>query len=498
MSGFFSMSSSFFLFLPRRLLCLFLAFAICFAHSVPADAAVRKNQARSDNPRYGSIIMDAQTGQILKSRYADKRLYPASLTKMMTLFLTFEAIQRGRLHMNKTLRISQNAVNQPPTKLGVRPGDQFTVKQAILALITRSANDVAVVMAENIAGSEREFAKMMTKRAKSLGMNGTNFANASGLPNAAQFTTVRDMAILSRALMQYFPDYYPLFSTKSFVYKRELVTSHNRLMSSYEGMDGLKTGYINASGFNLAASAVKNNRRLIVVVFGGRTAASRDAHVAQLLNEGFAMLPRGQQNIQVATKSPDSLKPVVTAQQAVKVTPPAPQPTAPIAPIQTAPTQHVATVPQAVPQQPTPTTGNRGGWVPDGGQVRPLQVPQGYQQPSAPQTAQQQIVPIPSGTPAHTDQILSPTQPAQYRPSSEANTGWGIQVGAFMDSHAAQDALTQTQQRLGGLPSSARGAIVPAQTQHGMVYRVRILGLSAQAANQACAKLNECMIFTLR
>jgi D-alanyl-D-alanine carboxypeptidase len=493
MSGFSFMRPSVIPNILRRLSICILACSFVLAHVAPADAAVRRNNRSTGNPRYASIIMDAQSGKILRSRYADKRLYPASLTKMMTLFLTFEAIERGRLHMNKTLTISQNAVNQPPTKLGVRPGDQFTVKQAILALVTRSANDVAVVMAENIAGSEREFAKMMTKRAKSLGMNSTNFANASGLPNAAQLTTVHDMAILSRALMQYFPQHYPLFSTKSFVYKREVVTSHNRLMSSYPGMDGLKTGYINASGFNLAASAVKNNRRLIVVVFGGRSAASRDAHVAQLLNEGFAMLPRSQQNIQVATKSPDSLQPVNTAQQAVRVAParqtPTQQAPAQIAPIQTAP-QHVASVPPAVAQKPEPTTGNRGGWVPDGGQVRTLQLPQGYQQP-----APAQIAPIPAQQSATG---VLPTAPAQYQPSSEANSGWGIQVGAFTDSHTAQDALTQTQQKLGGLPSSARGVIVPAQTPHGTVYRVRILGLSAQAANQACAKLNECMIFTLR
>lgn len=491
------MSCAFISPLLRRMLSLFLVLALCMTQLAPAEAAVRKNRAPKGNPRYASIVMDAQTGKILRSRNADKRLYPASLTKMMTLFLTFEAIQRGRLHMNKTLRISQNAVNQPPTKLGVRPGDQFTVRQAIQALITRSANDVAVVIAENIAGSEREFAKMMTKRAKSLGMNSTNFVNASGLPNAAQISTVRDMAILSRALMQYFPDYYPLFATKSFVYKRELITSHNRLMSSYEGMDGLKTGYINASGFNLAASAVKNNRRLIVVVFGGRTAASRDAHVAQLFNQGFAMLGRSQQKVQVASKSPDTLKPITPAQKAVRVTP-QPQATAPaqIAPIET--THHVAAAPPPRPATTPPTTGNRGGWVPDGGHVRPLQLPPHYPQPSSAQQPPAPIVPIPTSNPHQADLILSPTQPAEYRPSSEANSGWGIQVGAFTDAHAAQDALTQTQQRLGGLPSSARGVIVPAQTHHGTVYRVRILGLSAQAANQACAKLNECMIFTLR
>ncbi|HEY1095993.1 MAG TPA: serine hydrolase, partial [Alphaproteobacteria bacterium] len=419
----------------RRAVALIAVFALCAAHVTPAEAAVRRGRG-GGNPRYASIIMDAQTGQVLRSSNPDKRLYPASLTKMMTLFLTFEAIQRGRLHVNKNLDISSNATRQPPTKLGVRTGEQFTVKQAILALVTRSANDVAVVLAENVGGSEREFARMMNKRAQSLGMRNTNFANPSGLPNAAQTTTVRDMAILARALMQYFPNQYPLFSTRSFVYKREVITNHNHLMESFKGMDGLKTGFINASGFNLAASAVRNNRRLIVVVFGGRTAASRDAHVAQLLNEGFAMLPRNQQATQMASAAPKPLEPIGvphTAPTQVATTTPASQQ---IQPVQIAPQPavqpkaqaHVSVTRQApTPSRPaTTTTGNRAGWVPDGGQVRTLQLPPGYQQPQ-----QQAVTATPTqAQPATSSGVLSPTGPASYQPSSEANSGWGIQVGA--------------------------------------------------------------------
>ena len=491
--------------IARRALSLFLIIAICVLQTTPADAYARRRGG--GNPRYASIIMDAQTGRILESSNPDKRLYPASLTKMMTLFLTFEAIQRGRLHMNKYLTISANATRQPPTKLGVRPGDKLTVKQAILALVTRSANDVAVVLAENVAGSEREFTRMMTKRAQSLGMRNSHFVNPSGLPNAAQTTTVRDMAILARALMQYFPQHYPLFATRSFVYKREVITNHNHLMESYKGMDGLKTGFINASGFNLAASAVRDNRRLIVVVFGGRTAASRDAHVAELLNRGFASLSREKQPTQYAAAAPAALQPITVPQETVAPAQPDPTPEhIVVASTQTTTTTTIKPVPAPRPvATPAPqpahraatTSGNRGGWVPDGGQVRTLQLPPGYQQPYAnPQPAQQQ--PAYAAATAAPVGVIPTTQPATYRPSSEANSGWGIQVGAYTDPQTGQQALQQAQQQLGGLPSTARGVIVPAQTASGTIYRARILGLTAQAANQACARLNECMIFTLR
>lgn len=516
------MYASFVLPLLRRTLVFALICGLFTSSITSVDAAVKRNKPAT-NDRYASIIMDAQTGDVLASTSPDKRLYPASLTKMMTLFLAFESIERGRLYMDKYLTISTNATRQPPTKLGVRPGDKFTVKQAILALITRSANDVAVVMAENIGGSEANFAKMMTKRAQSLGMKNTHFVNASGLPNGAQKTTVRDMAILSRALMQYFPNQYPLFATRSFVYKREVIGTHNHLMERFKGMDGLKTGFINASGFNLAASAVQNNRRLIVVVFGGRSASSRDAHVAELFNRGFAMLPRKSQVTQMASAAstprytpPQEIVPIPSDTTTAHIPDPISdvQPVArdvepaPIEPIDlskappTVPARKPVQTAQAKPAAPVAApSAHSKGWVPDGGQVRTLQLPNGHpQQPVAPaaiqpiQTAQQ-----PTAAQANmVAGVLSATQPAQYRPSTEASSGWGIQVGAYTDIAAGQQALAIAQQKLGGLPQSARGVIVPAQTSTGTVYRARILGLSSQAANQACSRLNDCMIFTIR
>ena len=238
-------------------------------------------------PVAAEILMEAESGKVLRARNADTLTYPASLTKMMTLMLTFEALDRGTLRLNQRLVVSRHAASMPPSRLWLSPGSTITVEQAILALITRSANDVAVVLAEALGGSESAFAQKMTARARALGMRRTVFRNASGLPDRLQRTTARDMAILSRALIRRHAGHYAYFQRRSFDWQGTTVHSHNRLMARYPGMDGIKTGYIAASGFNLAASAVRDGRRLIAVVMGGRSAATRDDRVADLLDIGF-------------------------------------------------------------------------------------------------------------------------------------------------------------------------------------------------------------------
>ncbi|MEQ9350540.1 MAG: D-alanyl-D-alanine carboxypeptidase family protein [Alphaproteobacteria bacterium] len=238
--------------------------------------------------RYASIVIDARTGQILHQENAATRNYPASLTKMMTLYLVFEALETGRLTMDQKLPVSRTAAGRSPSKLGLAAGSTISVRDAINALIVKSANDVATVVAEALGESERNFARrIMTGKARELGMADTTFQNASGLPNQGQLTTAADMARLVYALQRDFPKYYPLFSQQSFTWQGKTYRGHNRMLSSFSGTDGVKTGYIAASGFQIATSAVRNNRRLIGVVLGGRTAASRDAHMATLLNNGF-------------------------------------------------------------------------------------------------------------------------------------------------------------------------------------------------------------------
>ena len=234
------------------------------------------------------IILDATSGRELSSDQPDQLRHPASLTKLMTIYLTFSALDSGRLSLGDGLPVSINALNAPPTKMGLPPGGTVSVRDATMALVTRSANDAAVVLAEALGGDEATFAQMMTSKARQLGMSQTVFRNASGLPNREQVTTARDMARLAFALMRDFPHYYPVFSVQSWPYRGRILENHNRMLGSYEGADGLKTGYTNASGFNLVMSAMRDNRRLIGVVMGGDSAGQRDRMMAMLMDQGFA------------------------------------------------------------------------------------------------------------------------------------------------------------------------------------------------------------------
>lgn len=254
---------------------------------LPFLAVVVTPRAAEANPRYASIVVDYATGEVLHASNADAKRFPASLTKMMTLYLLFEALERGTVTMDQTFHVSPHAASMPPSKLGLRAGSSIKAGETIKPLIVRSANDVAVVVGEALAGTESAFARKMTEKARQLGMHSTTFRNASGLPNSGQVTTARDMATLAMRLLQDFPQYYHYFNARSFTFRGQTYTSHNRLLRNYAGADGLKTGYIRASGFNLATSAVRDGRRLISVVMGGRTAQSRDAHMADLLDRGF-------------------------------------------------------------------------------------------------------------------------------------------------------------------------------------------------------------------
>jgi len=239
---------------------------------------------------YSALVVEPDTGRVLYEKYANELRHPASITKIMTLYLVFEALERGELTLNTPLSVSRNAVLRPPSRLGLTPGETIGVEDAILALVTRSANDVATVIAENMGGSESAFAEMMTAKAHSLGMLDTVFQNASGLPDPDQVTSAWDMYKLGKAMMTNFPRYYPYFSTLRFYYRGQSFDNHNHLMETYPGMDGIKTGFINSSGFNLVASAKRGGRRLVGVVFGGPSAVRRDRHMRDILDDGFAQL----------------------------------------------------------------------------------------------------------------------------------------------------------------------------------------------------------------
>jgi len=242
-------------------------------------------RAASQDPRYAAIVVAAGSGDVLYAVNADQPRYPASLAKMMTLYILFEEIEAGRLRTNSELSVSPQAARQPASRLGLRAGSSIEVKDAILAIAVRSANDVAVVVAENISGSESAFAARMTRTARSLGLRSTTFRNASGLPDPAQRTTARDMATLARALQTRFPGFYRAFSTRTFTYAGRRHESTNDLLGDVPGMDGIKTGYTRASGYSLATSVNRGGRRIVLIVMGEPTHAARSAHVAALVEE---------------------------------------------------------------------------------------------------------------------------------------------------------------------------------------------------------------------
>jgi D-alanyl-D-alanine carboxypeptidase len=263
------------------------ALAVTVGCNVPADArhSHAASNRESSGPPYAAIVVDANTGSVLHAANPDEPRHPASLTKIMTLYLLFEQLEAGKLRLDTSLPASEHASEQSPTKLGLRPGQTIEVEDAIRGLVTKSANDAAVVIAEAIGGSERDFAEMMTRKAHVLGMTRTFYHNASGLPDDEQVTTARDQALLGRAIQERFPRYYPYFATPSFTYHGMAMRNHNHLLGQVEGLDGIKTGYTQASGFNLVTSVRRNNRHIVSVVLGGASAGSRDARMRSLIEE---------------------------------------------------------------------------------------------------------------------------------------------------------------------------------------------------------------------
>ena len=254
-----------------------------------ADARRRsKNSSGDYSPASAAIVVDANSGAVLHASNADALRHPASLTKIMTLYLLFERLEAGKLKLDSHLKVSEHAEDQAPTKLGLEDGETIQVEDAIKGMVTRSANDAAVVVAEALAGSEGEFAKLMTRKAQALGMSKTVYKNASGLPDDAQVTSARDQAILGRAIQERFPTYYKYFQTQSFVFRGHTIGNHNRLLGKVEGVDGIKTGYTQASGYNLVTSMRRDKRHVVAVVLGGSSASSRDERMRELLNEHIA------------------------------------------------------------------------------------------------------------------------------------------------------------------------------------------------------------------
>ncbi len=416
--------------------------------------------------KYAAIVIDANTGKTLFASNADAQRYPASLTKMMTLYMLFEAMQSGRVNKDTQIPVSAYARSRPPTKIGFRPGQGIRAEDAVLAMVTKSANDVATATGEFLGGSEERFAQMMTAKARRLGMRSTTFRNASGLPNPSQHSTARDMAILGMALRQHFPREFAYFSQRSFVYRGQTIRGHNRLLGRVEGVDGIKTGYTNASGFNLVSSVNSNGRRLVAVVMGGNTAASRDAHMTQLIAKYLPQAKRG--------RSSDAL--IASVNDAPGVVASVDLPQARNAPVP---------VPrEVVPVQEAINNESGEGDV-DQPQVLALASPTPRPAAFATQTSRPTAKAV---VPSADAQNIDPVTTA----SAPAGGGWAIQIGSLPSKGQALEMLSKASASAGSALASASPYTETFSKGNATYHRARFVGFSSkQAAWDACASLKK-------
>lgn len=387
--------------------------------------------AAAQSERYAAFVADMESGEVLHARRADAMRFPASLTKMMTLYMLFEAERDGRVSLSDEMPVSAEAASRPASRLGLADGATIRVEDALRALIIASANDVAVVVAEHLGGTEADFAQTMTERARRLGLTSTTFRNASGLPDPLQRTTARDMARLAYALRRDFPERYAYFSETRFVWNGRTINSHNTLVNNMPGVDGLKTGYIRASGFNVALTAQRDGRRLVAIVMGGASPAVRDAHARELLEVAFTTLDVRDQGRLLATLDAPRLNPI--REQEIL-------------------TAELANMPAQTAQ------GSAGG------------------------------APAVRVTFADADELADPAR--EVEPVLALPRGWSIQVGAY-GSEAAARARLETVSALGisDLVAQARHAPEPLQRGGSQLWRARFAGLDADIARTACARL---------
>lgn len=514
------------------------------AHHAHAGHGHRHARLEDYSPPFASIVVDGNSGAVLQAASPDALRHPASLTKVMTLYLLFERLESGRLKLDSALKVSEHASDQAPTKLGLKPGQTLSVEDAIKGIVTKSANDAAVAVAENLGGDEESFAKLMTQKARALGMAHTIYVNASGLPDDDQVTTARDQAVLGRAIQERFPRFYRYFSTESFVYHGEALRNHNHLLGAVEGVDGIKTGFTRASGFNLLTSLHRDGRYLVAVVMGGPSASERDERMRELIGAHIseAAVRRTTPMIAEAAERRDEAPvkvPVAsradrtaTANVAPRITAGSNDPIRPLlvktisyrtAPVQTAslapmpalvPVTPAAAVAQpsavapAVPTQAgtrasTQTRAEIAAGAPNVevkiAQSEPASAAAADSAPvpakpaEAMQPAQIEPAPIETRTAAANVQ----TVPAYASPSAHTHGGWLIQIGAFDDEVEAKQHLTAAQIKVHALLAAKDPFTERVQKGDKALYRARFAGFDKSTAEAACRALKrsdfECM-----
>ena len=417
-------------------------------------------------PQFSAITVDARTGKIMFEDNPDGLRHPASLTKMMTLYLLFQDLKAGRVTRDTKLHVSARASYMAPSKLGLKPGTTITVEEAIKALVTKSANDAAATIAENLGGTESNFAARMTRVAHSIGMTHSNFANASGLPNSAQMTTARDMATLGLRLMRDFPQYYPYFRITAFNFHGRMIKSHNQLVSHYAGTDGIKTGYITTSGFNLVTSTRRGDKRLVGVVLGANSVGSRNSFMMRMFEKNFPAAANGETVAALPGTNKGAINPVAdtaleknTAKPSEVASTQMAKAAANAADETTASTDQTPSDPSA-----TPTVVEAGLTPPD-----PTIESQGDKLPFAVKSA--------SATPDTLDESFKHS--------------WNIQLGAYPNEQQAKAKLTKIQgdsiAALEGKPAYT----IAVQKGKSTLYRVRFAGFDAASAKHACAKISK-------
>ncbi len=487
---------------PGRFLGFLFTLAVAISmFSTPAAAG----------PKYAGIVVDAKTGKVLYSEDPDGLRYPASLTKMMTLYLTFEALETGRISLDTQVPVSAHAAAEPPSKLGVRAGGSVSVDQAIRALVTRSANDMATALGEFVGGSEERFASLMTSKARALGMTRTTYRNANGLPNTAQMTTARDQARLGMALRQHFPQYYGYFSIRSFNFGKQTIGNHNRLVGTVKGVDGIKTGYTRAAGSNLATSAQLDGRSIVAVVLGSRSSAARDATMRKLVADYLPEASRGGNSNLIAQAAPAPVAPApsapVRAAPAVAATqsdvrqmaaldlpPSGPRPGARYAEQQAAAMAPAAASAYAAePEQKkviTQAMNTAMGGVAAVPTPAPEYMPARTEEAVAHRAGRSTVDDV---TTASTKVSAVSAKAAQSAAAaSMASNGWVIQIGASPNQKQAQDLLQNAQDKGGKVLRSAKPFTVAFSNNGEQIYRARFGGFDDQkTAVDACNVLKK-------
>ncbi len=406
--------------------------------------------AQAAQAGYTAIVVDTTNGNVLFERGADTQKYPASLTKMMTIYMVFDAVERGEITMDTEWSVSSRASQQPPSKLGLRSGSTITVRNAVMALMTKSANDVATVVAEGMSGTEWQFAQDMTAKARELGMTRTQFGNASGLPDESMVSTARDMATLAMRLQDDFPQYYDLFSTTSFTYNGQTYGNHNKLLGVVDGVDGMKTGYTRAAGWNLAASAIRDGRRIVAIIMGGKSRIWRDERMKQLIGEGYVIAARLDLEVPLPDGHPLREQPIMVA--SVEVT-----------------QETVATLPAT----PTAVTEFSAGGVPYP-KTHPTR-----ETMLAGAFSIDNIARAIDGGDGETPLLTTAQGSAEATP-------WAMQVGAYSQFENAYQAIDTAEFHLRDVMGEVAAVVTSSETEAGEFYRARFVGLSEDQARQGC------------